>query len=70
MFYLLRPILFPNLSLFSGLCSLKIPRYFSDFASNNMSDLTEPRGATFIHINMDIVYLWCGSMVQLVKAPF
>ena len=30
--YLLRPILFPNLSLFSGLCSSNIPRYFLDFA--------------------------------------
>ena len=33
MFYLLRPIFFPNLSLFSGLCSPIIPRYFLDFAS-------------------------------------
>ena len=31
MFYLLRPILFPNLSLFSGLCSSNIPWYFLDF---------------------------------------
>ena len=32
MFYLLRKILFPNLSLFSGLCTSNIPRYFLDFA--------------------------------------
>ena len=32
MFYMCRPILFPNLSLFSRLCSLNVPRYFIDFA--------------------------------------
>ena len=32
MLYLLITILFPNLSLFSGLCSSNIPRYFLDLA--------------------------------------
>ena len=35
MFHLLRPILFPNLLLFYGLCSSTIPRYFLDFASDD-----------------------------------
>ena len=32
MFYLLRPIFFPNLSLFSGPCTLNIPHYILPFA--------------------------------------
>ena len=36
MFYLLRPILIPNFSYFTGLCTPNIPRYFLDFVLRYM----------------------------------
>ena len=41
LFYLLRPILFPNLSLLLRTTSSNIPRYFLDFALHNDCGLTK-----------------------------
>ena len=43
MFYLMGPIFFSNLSLFSGLCNSSIPRYFLDFAWLKYTRNWQPR---------------------------
>ena len=43
MFYLLRPILFRTCRYFTGLCSSNIPRYFLDFASCQVSAVSEEK---------------------------
>ena len=64
MFYLLGPIFFPNMSLFSELCSWNIPRFFLDFAllKSEQNDKNEIKQTyqngkiiTFISTNVSII---------------